>query len=116
MAGWHAQHIRALALPSVRVYCPFRPGRTRRREPGERQVVGDWATVIQGNDEFTMKTSLSIPSLVRFVLCTLVWTHLATGPSVPAPAAEARDADDSVTTRWLPDPFPNVARACGTGR
>ena len=33
---------------------------------------------------------------------------LHTGPALPALAAAAPAVDDSVTTRWLPDPFPNT--------
>ncbi len=51
--------------------------------------------------------SLNTPAILNAVIA-LMWTPLAAGLTIQAQAA-AKDADASVTTRWLPDPFPNVA-------
>ena len=58
-----------------------------------------------------MRSPLAIPAIIRSVLAlfVLVSTHLAAPAAVPAQTPDAKGADDSVTTRWLPDPFPNVA-------
>ena len=58
-----------------------------------------------------MRNPLAIPAIIRivFALLVLVSTHLTAPAAVPAQTADAQGADDSVTTRWLPDPFPNVA-------
>jgi len=37
------------------------------------------------------------------------WVLLTAGSMAPAGAADAPADQESVTTRWLPDPFPNVA-------
>ena len=58
-----------------------------------------------------MRNPLAIPAIIRivFALLVLVSTHLTAPAAVPDQTADAQGADDSVTTRWLPDPFPNVA-------
>ena len=56
-----------------------------------------------------MRTSLSFPQIIRNIVFALVTTHLGAPVAVPVQAADAKEADDGVTTRWLPDPFPNVA-------
>lgn len=57
-----------------------------------------------------MKTPLAIVPLVRNTFFfALVSTHWAAPAAIPAQTADAQGTDDSVTTRWLPDPFPNVA-------
>jgi hypothetical protein len=56
-----------------------------------------------------MKTSLAIPAIIRWVFFALVAADLEASLAAAARAADAQGADDSVTTRWLPDPFSNVA-------
>ncbi len=66
-----------------------------------------------------MKTYERISMVFRFAFAAIVWGYLGAGLMVQAQTArpvgigpeqvDAHAVDDSVTTRWLADPFPNVA-------